>query len=421
MPSPHATAPSRRQASYLAGAFFVSSALGLALLAVVARWLTSAQNAEFLALWGLVFTFGSVLGAVEQEVARQATDAAVDGRRAPIAAVQQVTTAAVGSVFVLAVLFVAGPAVVLTTGSPVVAGLVLLSLAGFALQILTRGLMIGQHSLRPYIVVLVGEGVLRLLLIFAVIASGTRPSLVWGAAAIVVGCFSWLPVGVHLVRAVDWSGPRQRWGQVSSTVAALAIANGLSALVLTGFPAVATIAIGSARGLGDLFAVLTFSRVPLVLLAPVQAMAVPAVTRWIRTGRQDRLKRALNQLAGGTVALSGGSALVGYALGPWVTRLMMGDQYAPSRALCAVVLSATCLLAAGLLQAAVLVAMRRYWWLTAVWSVALACAGAILLMVPADAETRAAAGFVTACAVAALATGVAVRVAGLAGDGEDTR
>lgn len=421
MPSPRAKGPSRTEAVGLAGAFFVSSALGLALLAVVARWLTPAQNAEFLALWGLVFTFGSVLGAMEQEVARQATEASVDGRRSPVVAVQQVVVATVGAGVVLGVLFLVGPAVVITRGSAVVAGLVVLSLAGFALQILTRGLMLGQHSLRPYAVVLVGEGVLRILLIWAVIASGARPSLAWGAAAIVVGCFSWIPVVLHLLRAVDWSGPRKRWSQVSSTVAALAAANGLTALVLTGFPAVATIAIGSARELGDLFAVLTFSRVPLVLLAPVQAMAVPAVTRWIRTGRQARLRRALDQLAAGTVVLAAGTGLLGFAVGPWVTRLMMGDQYDPSPEMCAAVLGATCLLATALLHAAVLVAMRRYWRLTAIWSVAVASAAVVLLWLPASAETRGAAGFVTACTVAALVTGVVVRIAGRTGDGEHAR
>src|SRR5687768_15661634 len=47
--------PTRAQALSIAAAFMLASALGLVQLSLVARWLTPAMNAEFLALWGLIF------------------------------------------------------------------------------------------------------------------------------------------------------------------------------------------------------------------------------------------------------------------------------------------------------------------------------------------------------------------------------
>lgn len=396
----------------MAAAFVVSSALGLALLGVIARWLSPEQNAQFLALWGLVFAFGSVLGAVEPEVARQATQATIDGRRVSLGGVQAVAVAAGGAFVVLGALQATHPGRVVTGHSAAIVALVFLAVSGFAVQILTRGLLLGRHALRPYVVVLVGEAVLRLALVGAVVASGTGASLGWATAAIVVGCFSWIPAVGHLVRSVDWTGPRQPWRGVGSTVSALALSSGLAAMVLTGFPAVATMVIGSARELGDLFAVMTFSRVPLVLLAPVQAMMVPAVIRWIRTGQAVQLRRAVRGILVGAVIASTVAAGVGYFLGPWATRVMMGDQYDPARLTCALVLAATCLMGAALLQASVMVALQRYWALTACWSAAVGSAAALLLAPSASAETRGLAGFFAASCVAMVATALTVRRSG---------
>ena len=71
------------------------------------------------------------------------------------------------------------------------------------------------------------------------LASGLDGTVVWAVVATVGGSLVWVFVVVRVAREIDWSSRRDRWREVGGTVAALATANGLSALVLTGFPTVA--------------------------------------------------------------------------------------------------------------------------------------------------------------------------------------
>ena len=400
-------APNRREAGFIAGAFLVASALGFALLAVVARWLTPGQNAAFLALWGLVFALGSVLGSVEQEIARLASHAAFDGSKVPVQAAQTLAVTFTGTT-VLCALVVASPSGrELTTGSGTVVALTFVALAGFAVQVLARGVFIGTHAVGPYTSVLVGEAALRLVVAGALVVSVAEPSVPLAAVTIVIGCFGWLPLVVLLVRAVEWRGVRAPWRPVSGTVAALATGTGLSALVLTGFPALATLVVGDVDHLANLFAVITLSRVPLVLLAPAQALAVPIAIRWMRAGRADLLHRSLWWTTCVGFLSAGLAALVGAGLGPAGVALFMGDRYDPSAWTCALVLAATCLVAAALLQAAVLVAVERFWLVAACWIVSVTIAVLAMRLPGQTAETRALWGFVSAAFVAHVTTAVA--------------
>ncbi len=398
----------RHQVAYLAGAFFASSALGLVLLGALARWLTPTENAEFLAWWGLLFAFASVLASVEQEVVRQSAVAALDGRKVPFGAAQMVLAVSVGSLLVLALLVATPPGRATTAGSAFVVLITYVALGGVAVQITTRGLLLGENSYGRYIVVIVGEALARCVVAAVVILRGVEPSVEWAVLITAVGSFAWVPVVRHAFSRVDWHGSRLAWREVVSTVAALALANGLSALALTGYPAVATVAIGHASELADLFAAVTIARVPLVLMAPIQAMTVPTVVRWIKRGQVDHLRRAMNWVALGGAVGALLAALVAYELGPWGVRVAMGDQYDVDPAMCALVATAAVLMAAALLQAAVLVALKRYWPLAACWALATAGAGVVLVAMPADPEARGSWGFLVAALVSAVATRVAI-------------
>lgn len=400
--------PTRAQGLSIAAAFVLTSALGLAQLSLVARWLTPDMNAQFLALWGLIFAFGSVLGSMEQEVAKQSTESSMSGSRVPRSAVQAVIVATSGVAATLGVLLVTAPGRDLVEESSTIVALVLLSVLGFAGLILTRGVLLGTQRIWSYVLVLVGEGLLRVLLVGVVVGGDSVASLQWAVAGIVIGCFSWLAVAARLVRSIDWRGALLPWSQVTSTVAALAVANGLTAIVLSGFPTVATMAIGHPSELADLFAVLTFSRVPLILLTPVQALTVPVVVRWIRTGQTARLTSAIRRLTAGAVVLAALGGAGGYVLGPWAVRLLMGDQYDPSRVMTGVVLAATCVLGVTLIQAAVIIALGRYWVLTTCWAVTVLASLLTMLVLPWSPEARGTAAFAAAACTAGAVIGAAL-------------
>lgn len=409
----------RRQLGLLSVSFFSASGLGLVLLVLVARWLTKEENLHFQAVWALIFTFASVLGSVEQEVTRRSTAAHLDKLRTPVGAVQAIAIAAMASLVVLACFLATPSGREVVQGSVPVVLMVLASVVNFALLILARGVLLGTHALRAYAAVLVGEALARIVLVAALVVLGVDAAVEWAVLATVAGSLVWIGAIGRLARSIDWRGPRDPWRAVGGTVAALGISNGLSALVLTGFPAVAVAILGRSPDLAVLIAVITLSRAPLALLAPVQALTVPTVVRWTRDGDTHRLTRALEHIAGGSAAaaLAGGAA--GYLVGPWAIALVLGDDYRPTPVVAALVAAATCVMAGALLQAAALVALQRYWHVTLCWATSIASAAAVMLVAPWDAEQRGLSGFALASVVAFVATAVAVRRSAGAADRGD--
>jgi O-antigen/teichoic acid export membrane protein len=399
----------RRQLGLLSASFFTASGLGLLLLVVVARWLTPTENLQFQAVWALIFTFASVLGSVEQEVARQSTTAALEGRRTPVGAAQAVGLAAMASLVIIAGVLATPPGREVVDGSVPVILLTLGSLANFSVLILARGVLLGAPALRAYSALLVGEALARVALVVGLVLLGVDAAVEWAVFATVAGSLVWVAALGRLARGVDWSGRRDPWRAVAGTVAALGIANGLSALVLTGFPAVTVAILGRSPDLAVLIAVITLSRAPLALMAPVQALTVPTVVRWSRNGDTRRLTRALEHIAGGTAVAALLGAAVGYAVGPWAVALVLGPGYRPTPVVTALVAAATCVMAGALLQAAALVALRRYWTVTACWAAAIASAALVMIAAPWGAEGRGLGGFTLASIVAFVTTALAVR------------
>jgi len=412
----------RRQLGLLSISFFTASGLGLLLLIAVARWLTPQENAHFQAVWGLVFALASVLGALEQEVTRRATTAALDGRRTPVGAVQAIVLAAAACLVVVAVLIAVPQGQEIVQGSAPVVVLILLSVLNFAMLILARGVLLGANMLRGYSALLVGEALLRVLVVGALVLLDVEAAVEWAVLATVVGSLVWVGALGRLASTIEWSGRRDHWRAVGATVAALAIANGLSALALTGFPAVAAVVLGTPGDLAVLFAVITLARAPLALMAPVQALAVPTVVRWSIHGDTRRLSRALRYIAAGSSVLALVAAAIGYLVGPWVVSVVLGSGYRPGPEMAALVAASTCVMAGALLQAAALVALQRYWQLTSCWAAAIASAAFLMLAAPWDPEQRGLGGFVTVSLVAFVATAVAVsRTVSAAGRREGVR
>jgi O-antigen/teichoic acid export membrane protein len=399
----------RRQVGLLSVSFFSASGLGLLLLVVVARWLTPTQNLHFQAVWALIFTVASVLGSLEQEVTRQSTAAALESRRAPAGAVQAVGLAAVASLVALAVFLATPSGREVVHGSLSIVLLTLVSVVNFAILILTRGVLLGAHALRGYSALLVGEALARVVVMAVVVLGGVERAVEWAVLATVVGSLVWLGALGRLARAVDWRGGREPWRAVGGTVAALGIANSLSALVLTGFPAVTVAILGRSPDLAVLIAVITLSRAPLALMAPVQALTVPTVVRWSRSGDTRHLTRALEYIAAGSSAAALLGAAVGYAAGPWAVALVLGADYRPSPIVASAVAGATCVMAGALLQAAALVALQRYWQVTACWAASITSAAALMLWAPWSAEMRGLGGFTVASVAAFVTTAAAVR------------
>lgn len=408
----------------VSGTFVLSSGLGFVLLAIVARWLSPEQNAQFLAVWALVFGIGGAMSAVDAETSRIASRATLERRRVPSqVGLVTVVGAAGGAVLVLALTALPGVGDVVRA-SPATLAWTLTAVVLFAPLCMSRGVLLGVGRVRSYAAVVLGEALLRAALALGLWV-GSQPAQVPAAVAtIAIGGLAWVPVSRLVVRAVDWRDGVRSLRSALRAVGALGSANALSALLLAGYPALVTTVAGSTRDLQVLFAALVLTRLPLVVIAPLQAVAVPLATRALHSGQLDLLRRLWAQGLVLVVALAAAAATVGWYLGPWAISLFQGPGYDASPLLMAVLLAATCVMAGGLPQLAVMVAADKHGSVTLVWVVAVGTAAAWLSLGPGTTETRGMVGYAAASVVvyAASSVGLLSATAGAPGaeHGEET-
>lgn len=388
-------------------AIAIASVAGWVLLALVGRLLTPAEFALFVAFWGVLFGIGGSLSTVEQELARHAST----GSSPDQPSVGAVTaTAALFAGVAGAVTMIPALAERLYGSSGSGAGIVVLVAAvGFAVQFATRGRLVGSGATRDYAGIVVAEAAIRLVLLMALWWAG-RTNLTGMALAVAAGSFAWL-LWFGQARAVLAATAHHTggWLRAARRSGSLMLGAALTSAVITGFPSMVTALTGNPPGAagGAVFAALTISRVPLLLVSPIQAVAVPTVVRWQQDPHAgaSRLHRALLAGALGAVGVGLIGALLGYLLGPWAVRLVYGHAYdVPALAVALLVLSAF-LLAFVLLMSAALIAVAAHRQMILMWLVAASVTAAWLILSPLDVVATTATGSL-AGPVAAIAYGL---------------
>lgn len=387
----------------------VASLLGVVLLAVVARWLTPDQNAAFITIWGVIFSGGSVLSVIEQESARQVTVAKERDQKTPASVIQLAVLGLVGALLgiVLLALLPFGKSVFGSSFWVILFTYVAVS--GFSVQYLTRGILLGLGRNTQYAVVIFLEAGLRLVAAVAFIAVGLKPSVLLAVIAVCIGSFGWVPVVKTALMELDIRFGLERWRTAIKRVAVMAASAALLAPLLTGYPTLVSAVLGSSSGLATFFAIVSVSRIPLVLVAPVQALVVPITTRMILGGRQNALKRLQVLIVGVIVSCAALGYVVAWFCGPWAVELIFGDNYKADPALVAIMLAVTVIMAGSLLQVAVFISLERYYLIGVTWGISLVSSIVSLLMVPGNSVFKAAAGFVTIAVVSYVTSSIALQ------------
>ncbi len=372
----------------VAAAFALSSLLGLALLSVTGHWLTKDQNVQFLAVWSLLFGIGGALSAVDSESARLAARATLEHR--PVSG-QVARVGAIGVLGGLTILLAAlafpGVGPILRSSPAVLAGATAMVLL-FVPLCLTRGVLLGTGKVTAYAGVVLGEALLRILLATALWLAWDSPPLFAAVAAIAVGGLAWVPAVRSVKRAVNWRSTDRSWPSAIRSVGALGSATGISTLLLAAYPVLVGTAAGTTRGLEVLFPAVILTRMPLIVVAPLQAVAVPWATRALHGGQRDMLRRLWAQAALALLGLVVVAGVSGWFIGPWALALWQGESYQAPASMMALLLAATCVLAVALPQMAVLVAAERHSQVTLAWAVGVLAAIAWLILGPGDAESR---------------------------------
>lgn len=379
----------------LSVAVAVSSIIGVALLAIIGRLLSPSDNGLFVAFWGVMFGLASSLSTVEQEAARQTAQSTSTGeppiRRVALAAGLIATT--------VAALTLLPPISDRLYGDPhsPLGFLVVFTTVGFSFQFVVRGVLIGAGHVRSYAGLLIVEAGSRLLLLLAVWAT-IGLTVGSAAAAVAVGAFAWIfwgPRALALTKAAPMvhdipSG----WRTPFTRAASLMVAAGLTASLITGYPAVVAFFADGDPGaaVGAVFAALTVSRVPLLFVAPLQALAVPTVVRWRQDGSSSNPHTIIIKALAITLLAASVGAVATWFLGPWAVTVVYGPKYIVAPGAVAGLAFSACIL--GLLQliSAALVAFGSYRSMIIVWAAALASTVAWLFFSPLDLVTSTVAG-----------------------------
>ncbi|MBC7372866.1 MAG: hypothetical protein H7323_02595 [Frankiales bacterium] len=394
-------------------ALLLANLLGYVVFVGAGRLLGPADFAVFAAFWGLLFAFGGMTASVEQESARLVA-AGTPARDPRLLGAGLVVGAVLSTGLV-----VAYPVTVdrILAGSWALPGLVVVAGFGFCVQAVVRGSSLGIGDLRTYGGLIVGEAALRAAALGIVLATAVV-SPTTCAVAVTAGSFAWLAVLRQRRPQADLDGGRPDLGPLLRRLSNLVVAAGFTAAVVTGFPALAAAFAppGQARELGVLLAALTITRLPLLLLGPVQALLVPEVVRRQAAGGSAAVRRLLGQVL--TLA-AGGSAVLAVAMlfvGPAGVRLVYGAEFTIAAGPLAAMTAGAGLVAVLLLLAAVLLALDRHSGVLRCWA---ACFTVVVLTLSAPIEpftTRAVLALVLGPLVGvAVASFTLARVAGSVG------
>ncbi|UOX87683.1 hypothetical protein MUY14_39185 [Amycolatopsis sp. FBCC-B4732] len=389
--TPAAARSGRTTAGSLGGSLIVSIGLGYVLTVACQRLLSPQDYAVFVTFWGLVMGLGSTLSPLEQELSRQSAVAALTGGRAGRPALRAVAVGMlVAAAFSLALLI---PPVneKLFGGDWSLALIVLCGGVAFACQFGTRGLLIGQHKVKAFSLLVVAEPAIRAL-VLGVLFVSVAYNVVSLAIAVAAGSFAWLLFARPARQLLDPHVEGDGWGVTGRRMGMLLVGAALTAAVITGYPAlVGLLAPGGDRDrVGALFAALVIARLPLTLIGPVQSLAVPFVVRLSVTEEgRHKLRRVLALGAAASLVLAALGALVGLWLGPWAVRFVSGPKYDIDGWSVAGLVWSSVLLVPMQLLTAVLVARTQARLVLVTWAIVTGTASLLLVLLPGETVFRA--------------------------------
>ncbi|MGV9363805.1 hypothetical protein [Amycolatopsis sp. NPDC003731] len=294
--------------------------MGYVLLLLAGKHLSSAENAVFLGFWGLLMGVGSALSPVEQELSRQTAQAAAQGRKPDLSAARTFAVTESVAIAVAAVLAVPAVNAQLFVQHRELALVAACGVVAFPALYALRGLFIGAGQNGRYSAILLAEAAARLVLFVGFVVAGVS-GLTWLAVAVAVGSCAWLPFAFRARGLVEPGPSSEAWSALQRRMLGLIVSAALTASVLTGYPAVVKLVAprGSEDALGGLFLAVSLLRSPLLLvLAPIQTLAVPTVVRLLH--QPDGTPAAeVRGLRGGRHARCrlgcGGSGVCGGAVG----------------------------------------------------------------------------------------------------------
>lgn len=389
-----------RGATGVAIASLVAAASGYAVLVLAATSLTTAENADFLTFWGLVFFLFGTLGGLQSEVTRSVHVARTSHSPSTARHPRVLATAlAVGAAGAAAVGLTSPVWADAVLGPDALAGVAVVALGvlAFAGHSAVAGTLAGQGRWTHYARVVGAEALVRLVLAVTVVLAGGGPAGL--RVATTAAAATWvLMAAVPTVRRVRHQRTDVPLRPFLTASAHAMVGTASSAALVVGFPVLLRVTT-SPRDFAlaaPLMLAVQLTRAPLLL--PLNAYQGVAITHFL--SHRDEGLRPLRRVAVAIVGAGVVGAGAAAAAGPWLMS-MLGEDYRVAP----VVMAGLTLAAAGMalltLTGAAVLAVGSHRAYAAGWLAATSTT-ALLLLLP---------GGLAARTVASLALGPMVGVA----------
>ncbi|MCL2467060.1 MAG: hypothetical protein FWF02_12590 [Micrococcales bacterium] len=319
----------------LGSGFSGVSALVVQLLA--ARWLTKADNGEFLVFWSAVFACYAVLMGIQQEVVRGTATVVLDPSRAR----SRTMPVALGVGAVVA--FGAGVTwpwwheMVLPGRALVVAVVALVSLVAFSGHLAAQGALMGHRRWHIAAGLSAGEAAVRLVAVGVALLAAASVDMV--EMAVVVSSAVWLVLLVWPAGRAAASARADVDARVLARQVAQASAATLgTAVLVVGFPTVMRVTVDAQTWKTSAPLVLAIMLTRAGLLMPIQAFQGAVVSYFLDPARP----RAASLVRLSALVMAVSVVLAGLAglLGPWLLGLLRPDYVLSGRLLAALTLAA---------------------------------------------------------------------------------
>ena len=392
------TSSGPRAASGLAVGSVVSGVLAYAFFAASTRGLGAAEAAPVAILWSYWgFAAAGLTFPVQHWITRTTAVAGEGAVRAAWSSPARLVAVVVG---------VTGGGAWLARGTlfggdgrfAVLVAMVGVGAAGMGV---VRGLLAARSRYASVAALIVVENLLRCAAAVVLVAGDVGDPAAYGAALVLgyAACAAWGSAW-RPGRDSRPSGPDGGPASARAFLGGAAGAQVVGQAVLTGGPVLLAVLGGSPTEVTVLFATMALYRAPYTVLLGQVAQATGPLTRLVAAGRRDRMTRVELALVASTALGVAAGMAVGAWPGPWLVRLVFGQEVRVDQGASVAIAAGSVLALATLVQGVVLLAYGRPQRTLLAWLLALVPAAAVVVAAPGSPTTTIVAAFVVAHAAA---------------------
>jgi O-antigen/teichoic acid export membrane protein len=292
-------------------------------------------------------------------------------------------------------------------GKNVLLPCLLLALATYAVQHLTRGTLSGNGRFGPYGLVLAAEGLYRIVPAALLYAAGVDNLLLYGLVFALPPVFASI-TALWRQHGLLEPGPEAPWSELSVNLGWL-FGGSVFAQLLSYSPILGILVLAdpAQRDVAADFIVGFFlARIPILLFQAVQAALLPKLAGLIGSGRHDDFKSGLTKL----LALVAGIGVLGvlgaYVLGPTAGEILFGSKFTLDARDLALLAAGSGLFILALTLAQALIATMGHSRATFAWVAGNVAFWIIAVLAAHDLFLRVELGFVAGAGIAATAMAV---------------